>query len=372
MKLVKIIFVLSFTLISFLSFSQTYNIYVSDAGNFNNPPWQILKFDHNGLNPTVFINQQLNWPQDILFLDSSNTVLVSNLGSGTIAKYNASNGTFISNFASALAGPTRIKIGPDGLIYVLQWNGNGKVLRFKKDGTAIGEFTTVGVPQSIGLDWDSIGNLYVSSYTSDLVRRFDSSGNDLGIFIDSNLVGPTNIWFDKNYNLMVVDYDGTAVKRFDKSGNYLNDFMTGLEHAEGIAFFPNGNIIIGNGGSSSVKLFDSTGLFIKDFIPENSGNLLNPNAIALHENNLTSTFFQKEKISGLLFRGICNEFIISPKYQNKVNSIDCYSPTGSLIQKFEYIESGVLNFNNYAPGFYYLKFRFNNGLIHSEKIVLTN
>ena len=48
-------------------------IYVSDAGNFNKPPWQILKYDENGQNSKVFISedQGLDWPQDIVFLEDS-------------------------------------------------------------------------------------------------------------------------------------------------------------------------------------------------------------------------------------------------------------------------------------------------------------
>ena len=56
-------------------------IYVSDAGNFQNPPWQILKFDENGDNPEVFITQNLAWPQDILFLEAQDQVLASRLPS---------------------------------------------------------------------------------------------------------------------------------------------------------------------------------------------------------------------------------------------------------------------------------------------------
>ncbi len=111
---------------SVLSYSQNIEIYVSDAGNFDKPPWQILKFDQDGKNPSVFINQNLNWPQDILFLEDSNQVLISNLGSGCITKHNATSGAFIENFACSINGPTRTKIGPDGLLYVLQWKGDGK------------------------------------------------------------------------------------------------------------------------------------------------------------------------------------------------------------------------------------------------------
>ena len=50
-----------------IAFCQNLEIYVSDAGNFSSPPWQILKFDENGENPEVFINTNLAWPQDIRF-----------------------------------------------------------------------------------------------------------------------------------------------------------------------------------------------------------------------------------------------------------------------------------------------------------------
>src|SRR6187402_580738 len=152
-------------LVSVQLHSQNFNIYVSDAGNFASPPWQILKFDENGQNGTVFINSSLNWPQDILFIEDENAVLVSNLGNGKITKFDATTGVFIEHFASAISGPTRMKIGLDGYLYVLQWNGNGKVRRYNMNGTLNDDFTDVGVPQSIGCDWDMFGNFYVSSYS---------------------------------------------------------------------------------------------------------------------------------------------------------------------------------------------------------------
>jgi len=261
--------------------APAFEVYVSDAGNFDNPPWQILRFDDQGENPTVFIGDPLDWPQDILFLDAFGTVLISNLGSGRITRHDAATGAFLSDFATGVGGPTRMKIGPDGAIYVLQWSGNGRVLRYDVDGTFLGEFTTVGVPQSIGIDWDGAGNLYVSSYTADSVRRFDPSGVDLGLFVDSDLVGPTNIWFDEAGDLLVSDYDGGAVRRFDAAGNYLGDFITGLGSPEGVAFFLGGDLLVGNGSDSSVKRFDADGNYLEDFVQSGAGNLLNPNAIVI-------------------------------------------------------------------------------------------
>ncbi len=261
--------------------SQSYDIYVSDAGNFDKPPWQILKFNQQGENPTVFIDTHLNWPQDILFLEDINTVLISNLGSGTITKHDANTGAYIGDFAKDISGPTRTKLGPDGLLYVLQWTGNGKVLRFNLDGNNLGEFTKVGVPQSIGLDWDAQGNLYVSSYKDKTIRKYDAKGNDMGIFIDSNLMGPTNIWFDAEGDLLVSDYNGTSIKRFSAQGAFKGDFMVGLKNSEGIAYTPEGNILVGNGNTHSVKLFDHKGIYIKDLIANGSGKLLTPNAVVI-------------------------------------------------------------------------------------------
>jgi hypothetical protein len=76
-------------------FSQNLEIYISDAGYFSSPPWKILKFDENGENPEVFINDQLAWPQDILFLENQQVVLISNLNTGRITKHNSTTGAYI-------------------------------------------------------------------------------------------------------------------------------------------------------------------------------------------------------------------------------------------------------------------------------------
>ena len=172
------------------AFSQDTFVYVSDAGNFSAPPWQILKFDENGQNPEVFIDTNLNWPQDIVFLDNSDTVLISNLNSGRINRHSATTGDFIDSFATSIAQPTRMKIGADNYLYVLQWSDDGRVKRYELDGTFVDDFTNVGVPQSIGLDWDADGNLYVSSFSGQYVRKFDANGN---FQLDPTVAGGVNI-----------------------------------------------------------------------------------------------------------------------------------------------------------------------------------
>jgi len=263
------------------AFCQGYDIYVSDVPNFGQPPWQILKFDENGENPEVFITENLAWPHDIVFLEDANTVLISNFNSGSINRYNAATGAFINVFTSDVIAPTRMKIGADKLLYVIQGSGNGRVRRFQLDGTFVDDFTNLGLSRGLGMDWDREGNLYVSAYDGQLVRKFDANGIDQGNFIATNLTGPTNAWFDDNGDMLVSDYDGGAVRRFNSEGAYLGDFIQGLSQTEGVDFLPNGNILIGNGGTSSVKMFTPEGTYIEDIIPSQSGNLKQPNAVVV-------------------------------------------------------------------------------------------
>ena len=372
MKTMKQLLLLSFGIFTFSIFAQNLEIYVSDAGNFNSPPWQILKFDENGENPEVFIDENLVWPQDIVFLEDQDVVLISNLvNPGYISKHDKNTGDFIGNFAENISGPTRMKIGNDNLLYVLQWsNTDNKVLRYGLDGTFVDEYTSAGVSQSIGLDWDSDGNLYVSSYGGKFVEKFDTNGNDLGAFIDSNLSGPTNIWFEENGDLMVVDYNGGAVKRFGSEGEYLGIFIPGLNNPEGIAFYPNGNILIGNGGTHSVKLFDSYGTFIEDFIPAGSGNLINPNAVVIRDITPVSVKEIEPEVP-LITPSIGTNFSINPEYLPDITSIRVYNTSGQLIlfQK-ERIAIKFWQAHDNPKGIYMIIAEMSGGSVLTKKVIV--
>lgn len=259
----------------------TTEVYVSDAGNFEKGPYQLLKLDENGQNPVAFTTGNLAWPQDILFLEDQGVALISNLNGNSIGRFDITTGNYIDNFASGISGPTRIKIGPDGLVYALQWQGDGLVYRYKPDGTFVDKFTSIAVPQAIGLDWDLEGNLYVSSYSggnNGFIRKFNNTGQDLGLFIsnNANLNGPTNIWFDGSGDLLVNDYVNGVVRRFDSKGNFIANALTNLQQPEGISFLDE-NFLVGS--TRVVKMYDSNGNFVKDLVTGN--NLLNVNAVVV-------------------------------------------------------------------------------------------
>ncbi len=367
-------FCLSLIILVILStnlFSQTYYIYVSDAGNFANPPWQILKFDENGENPIIFIDENIQWPQDILFIDNQDIVIISNFSSGTITKHNNLTGEYEGYFATGLSAPTRMKIGPDGLLYVLQWGGNGKVLRYNLEGEFIDVFTNTGVTQSIGIDWDTQGNLYVSSYNGDNVHKFDEDGDFIELFITTDLLGPTDIWFDENGDLLVSDYNGVAVKRFNSNGAYIGDFIQGINKSEGVDFFPNGNILIGNGSTNSVKMFDSEGNYISDLIESGSGGLLNPNAIVIRETNPVTigSYVEKENVI-IIVEKQNNIFQLNSNLDFIVDVIELMDTTGKIMDVINLSQTQELNANNYAKGIYILIGKTNNKIVGYQKIII--
>lgn len=313
--------------------AQADGIYVSDAGGFSNPPWQILRYDPDGSDPVAFITEELAWPQDILFLDDTGQILISNLNSGRITRYDATSGAYIGDFATGISGPTRMAIGPDSLLYVLQWSGNCRVRRYGLDGTYQGEFTTVGVAQSIGLDWDVDDNLYVSSYSGDHVRRFDPFGNDMGLLVTTNLAGPTNIWFDGSGDLLVADYDGGKVERYNAAGMHQSTFITGLAGVEGVAHYPDGGFLLGNGGTHSVKRYTADGQYVEDIIPNGSGGLMTPNAIVLRGEGATGmeqhgapTRVRVHPTTGRYFR-------IDAPEQGSIRNVVIRSLAGDVVQR---------------------------------------
>ncbi|WP_370089353.1 Ig-like domain-containing protein [Ekhidna sp.] len=256
-------------------------IYVTDAAQFNNGgPYKVIRYDEDGGFAETLISSNLAWPQDIVFLEDKGTMLVSNLSSNSIDEFDINTGEYRGRFATVSNGPTRMKIGSDNLLYVLQWNNSAPVLRYNLDGTLEGEFTNAGINQAIGMDWDANGNFYVSSFQG-TVRKFDSEGNDLGIFISSNLQGPTNIWITSNDEVLVLDWTGGNIQEFDINGSFIGTFASGLTQPEGIDMLPNGKLLVGNGGGSTLKIYTSDGTSEGDLFESGFGGLRQPNGVII-------------------------------------------------------------------------------------------
>ncbi len=372
MKKLNVVLILSLIMATSNLFSQEIEVWISDAGGLNNPPWLVYKADGNGNNLTEVMNQSDNieWTEDIFFLEDEQAVHISNLSSnGNISKHDINTGDFIEIFAEVAGRPTRMKLGPDGFLYVLQWSNSGnKVLRFELDGTFVDEFTDIGVSQSISLDWDASGNLYVSSYGGSSVQKFDTNGNHLGAFIDSGLSGPINIFFDKSGNgdLIVFNWNSGIVKRFDSNGIFIEDLITGVPRCEGVDFMPNGDILIGVGFYGSVKRYDSDFNYIEDFIE--SGTLITPNAIIIRDLTLSNPDFDKDL--NFIIPTFGTQFSIIPKLSVIISPLMIYDSSGKLLEKLNLNETAFWNAEKYASGLYIIKAITTNGKSITQKVIV--
>ncbi len=370
MKSLKLFVIFFLSLITSSITGQNLYTYVSDAGNFNNGPWQIVQFDQNGENPIVYIDEQLGWPQDIVFLETQDVVLISNLTTNRITKYHSTTGDYIEDFATVAGGPTRMKIGDDGLLYVIQWSGTvNKILRYELNGTFVDEFTDVGVNQSIGIAWDDSGNLYISSFTGGSVRKFDSSGNDMGLFINSDLSGPTNVEI-KDGVIYVLDWNAGKCVRFDAgTGDFIDDFITTLTNPEGLTFLPNGDLLIGDNGTNSVRRFDSNGNDMGDYT--SGGNMLTPNAVVLRD-ELFLSVNDVALNTAFVIPTIGDYFTINPVIASEYKTLYVYNVSGVLVETLVTDQTAIWNAQYQPEGLYFMVATTHSGKKATQKIIVSN
>jgi sugar lactone lactonase YvrE len=135
--------------------------------------------------------------------------------------------------------PLRLAFGPDGALYVTDFN-NDRIRRIDAQGrvatavgttkgSADGPATTVAqLNQPAGIAFDAAGNLYIADFGNDLVRKVDPAGNVIriagapgvpgdigegGPAANARLNGPTDIAIARDGALLVVDQLNNRVRR---------------------------------------------------------------------------------------------------------------------------------------------------------------
>jgi len=109
--------------------------------------------------------------------------------------------------------------------------GNGKVNWYHPDGAFVSTLDT-GMPGQFttGMAFDSVGNLYVTTFNGGNVKRFDKSGNLLGTFGDNYSGSPESIVFDGAGNVYVGSVDGDSdIRKFDANGKLITRFNVAVD-----------------------------------------------------------------------------------------------------------------------------------------------
>lgn len=205
--------------------------------------------------------------QEVIFLDDG-SLLVTGIGGTALKRYDGETGAYLGDFTSgySLNKPTKTKIGPDGYLYVSQWDDNDNaIVRFELSTGAFIDEVVPSLFQGMGQAWDSEGNFYVVSWGLGKMQKYDADFNLL-VETTSNLSGPVNIWIDDEDLLHVVDWTEGSVKHFDTDLTYLRTYISGMTNTEG--YLIDGDVVyLCDWKDSKVEAFNvNTGQFIRTVV----------------------------------------------------------------------------------------------------------
>ena len=99
----------------------------------------------------------------------------------TVHVFDACTGAYLRNLdaGTRLRGAMAVRLGPDGLIYVVAESG-GAIHKYRNDTLEYaGVYVNVPNIGATGLAFDPAGIAYVASYQNSTVYRFDSAGQGL-------------------------------------------------------------------------------------------------------------------------------------------------------------------------------------------------
>jgi hypothetical protein len=77
-----------------------------------------------------------------------------------------------------------------------------------------------------GITFDTAGNLYVSSFSTNIIEKFSPSGVDLGTFASTGLNQPYGLAFDRGGNLYDANFGNASIRKFSPVGTDLGNFVS--------------------------------------------------------------------------------------------------------------------------------------------------
>jgi hypothetical protein len=178
---------------------------------------------------------QLQEPRGIAYLDGKIYVAAREpAGRGHVGKFDLSTGDYkiVQPMSDGrpvdYAHPTDVKVGPDGLLYVLE-NGEKaeNVLVMGPDGRVIRQIAIDAIaPAGMGLALAPDGELYVTNLVQGDISKYASTGGArLGSYGGNGgpLNNPTGIEIDKDGMIYVAD-NSQRVQQLDLSGRFVREY----------------------------------------------------------------------------------------------------------------------------------------------------
>ncbi|MEM6472887.1 MAG: PEP-CTERM sorting domain-containing protein [Planctomycetota bacterium] len=259
---------------------------------------------------------------------AQNDLLVSAPDRDTIERFDATTGEYLGSFVSAGSGglnnPLAVTVGPDDNIYVSSAL-TGEILRY--DGQS-GDFLDVfasgnGLFRANNLRFFG-DHLYVGQFASGangLIKRFDATtGAFLDNFIASEWVDGFEFGSD---SIFVSNYFGGVGKYDLETGAFEEQFISvgegDLANPTALLLLDNNELLVGSDGTDSIKRYSSTGDYIGEAIP----SLINPEGLVIGPN-------------GNLFAGSYSEGFINEYNLDDFSFVSRFADTGGSTNFFTF------------------------------------
>lgn len=192
---------------------------------------------------------------------------------------NAQSYTFMQNIGTGeFDGPTKLDIGPDGHLYIID-EGNDRIVKMSTSGEVLDSWGEFGFSDGEfddpnGIDVDQNGNVYVADRGKNEVQKFDAAGNHLLTIEtsgqpDGDFSTPNDVALDTEGNIFVLEDGNLRVQKLDNDGNYITDWaVTGTEGSflytmTTIAIDAHDNVYVIDG--QEIKKYDNDGNFLNSW-----------------------------------------------------------------------------------------------------------
>jgi DNA-binding beta-propeller fold protein YncE len=185
----------------------------------------------------------------------ADTVYVTNLGNNTnsVEKFNSVGSG--SLFASGIDG-WALACDRAGNLY----GSSGSIIKKITPGGSSSSFATLGTGFAAGMAFDSQGNLFVSTYSSDIIYKI-TPGGAVSVFATTGISNPAGLAFDRAGNLYVAYSYLDTIEKFAPNSSTGTVFATtGLDGPFGLAFDAAGNLYASINGNDTIEKFDANGL----------------------------------------------------------------------------------------------------------------
>lgn len=154
---------------------------------------------------------------DGLSLDNNGNLYSASYLQGTIHKIDANKQVTVY-LPSNSGGSAGMRFDDDGVMYAAMFNDN-LILKVHPDGSTENFVTQVREP--IGLDWDSLGNLYVSSFNGNpTVTKILPGGTKIPLVHIPELKNVSSVSLDSEDNVYVASYNTGDIYKVTQDGNY--------------------------------------------------------------------------------------------------------------------------------------------------------